>query len=30
LPQGLLEKIEFQLLLPEPTHEFRHTHLGTR
>jgi hypothetical protein len=30
LPQGLLEKIEFQLLLPEPTLEFRHTLLGTR
>jgi hypothetical protein len=25
LPQGLLEKIEFQLLLAEPTLELRHT-----
>jgi hypothetical protein len=30
LPQGLLEKIELQLLLPEPTLEFRHTLLRTR
>jgi hypothetical protein len=30
LPQGLLEKIAFQLLLPEPTLEFCHTLLGTR